>query len=230
MVQKQSTTPERANSKGFVYVGAGVFRGKKLQVVTSPGLRPIGSRVKEIFFNWIQFDVANRRVLDLFAGSGALGIEALSRGCQSLVMCEYSRQVFKTLQANYQSLNFAQLQQHYGFVADVKLQHTDSYAMLKTRNQHSAFDLVFVDPPFMQEQELAVLNDLAQQGYLAPQALIFLQLDAAYRNVMATLDTKRFQILKHKKLGNVLLYLLTFLPDGNAQSASVNELAEFEVV
>lgn len=208
MVKKKSTLHQNANSKGFINIQAGALKGKKLEVITSPGLRPIGSRVKDVFFNWIQFEIRGRRVLDLFAGSGALGFEALSRGCQSLQMYEYTKAVYDRLILNYRSLNLATLERNYGAIAEVKINLANSYEVIK-KPASSSYDLVFVDPPFMQEHELEVLTDLANNGYLADQALVFLQLDGAYAHLVSNLDA-RFSLTKEKSIGNVLIYLLTF--------------------
>lgn len=156
-MQKKSTSPQKANDKGYIYIQGGTLKGKKLTVVTAPGLRPVGSRVKEIFFNWVQFEIQGSRVLDLFAGSGALGFEALSRGCQQLVMCEFSKAVYDALINNYRGLNLQELQKTYGYIPKTKINLTDSYAYIAKPAQQR-FDLVFVDPPFMQERELDVLD------------------------------------------------------------------------
>lgn len=208
MVRKQSVLHQKANNKGYIYLLAGAFKGKKLEVLTSPGLRPIGSRVKEIFFNWIQFDIEGSSCLDLFAGSGALGFEALSRGAHFLQMYEYSPNVYKKLIQNYQGLNINQFEKIYGESPRVKIDQVDSYAKVKVQAQQD-YNLVFVDPPFMQERELEVLSDLANNKYLRNQCLVFLQLDGAYENAINNLDA-RFSVEKFKKVGNILLYLLRF--------------------
>lgn len=208
MVKKKSTSPEQANAKGHVNIQAGVWRGKKLAVHTHPGLRPIGSRPKEVFFNWIQFELRGRDCLDLFAGSGSLGLEALSRGAASVTLCEFGAPVFSKLQQNVAGLNLEQYRHWYDAEPTIKLERCDSYALVKTRAP-KAFNLVFVDPPFMQEKELEVLTDLAANGWLAQQTIVFLQLDAAYAGLVAKLD-KRFSQRKFKQLGNILMYLLDF--------------------
>lgn len=222
-IKKRSTSPQKANDKGYLYIMSGAFKGKKLEVITSPGLRPIGSRVKEIFFNWIQFNIAGRDVLDLFAGSGALGLEALSRGCNSLQMHEFNKAVYDKLLTNYRGLNLEQLDKIYGHRAPVTIKLGDSYQYIKQRAS-KAFDLVFIDPPFMQEQELTILNDLACNGYLADQALVFVQLDAAYKGVMETLPPG-FSHYKHKACGNILLYLLQYQQENTPAPA-----AEFNII
>src|SRR5438552_11893370 len=77
----------------------GRLRGRKWRFPEAPGLRPTPDRVRETLFNWLQLRIAGSRCLDLFAGSGALGIEALSRGASQVVFCESNRQVAKELQS-----------------------------------------------------------------------------------------------------------------------------------
>lgn len=222
-IKKRSTSPQKANDKGYLYIMSGAFKGKKLEVITAPGLRPIGSRVKEIFFNWIQFEIAGRDVLDLFAGSGALGLEALSRGCNSLQMHEFNKAVYDKLLNNYRGLNLDQLEKIYGHRAPVTIKLGDSYQYIK-QPASKAFNLVFIDPPFMQEQELTILHDLARNGYLADNALVFVQLDAAYKGVMEFLPPK-FSHYKYKACGNILLYLLQYQSTNSVSSTEFNIIA-----
>ncbi|RIY33181.1 16S rRNA (guanine(966)-N(2))-methyltransferase RsmD [Psittacicella hinzii] len=221
MTEKKSTLHQNANNKGFIYLQAGALKGKKLEVIMSPGLRPIGSRVKDVFFNWIQFEIKGRKVLDLFAGSGALGFEALSRGCSSLQMYEFSKKVYDRLILNYRSLNLASLTKAYGISPQVKINMADSYSLVKKPSAVS-YDLVFLDPPFMQEHELEVLTDLANNHFLDEQALIFLQLDGAYNGLLDNLDP-RFKVLKEKKIGNVFIYLLTYSVEKNKTFTLIDE-------
>ncbi len=90
---------------GSVRIIGGQWRGRKLPVHTSDGLRPTGDRVRETLFNWLNADLYNARCLDLFAGSGALGFEALSHGASQVTMLELEPTVAKQLAANKQLLN-----------------------------------------------------------------------------------------------------------------------------
>lgn len=224
MVKKQSTLHHQANNKGAVYIQAGALKGKKLEVIISAGLRPIGSRVKETFFNWIQFEIQGRDVLDLFAGSGALGFEALSRGCSSLYMCEYSKAVYDRLISNYRSFNLQSLQNAYKQAAKVEIKLTDSYAFIQ-KPAPKSFDLVFVDPPFMQEKELQVLCNLADNGFLRQGALVSLQVDKAYQHILQTIDS-RYTLRKQKSIGNIIISLLEY----QASKANADDLEDYQII
>jgi 16S rRNA (guanine966-N2)-methyltransferase len=129
-----------ANAFGSVRIISGQFRGRKLTVLSAEGLRPTSDRVRETVFNWLQFDLAGSNCLDVFAGSGALGFEALSRGVSSVTMLELDSDNFKQLQKNKQSLD----------IDNLNLIKIDALKKLTGLNEKQGFDLVFVDPPFHQ--------------------------------------------------------------------------------
>ena len=130
---------KNAVASGQIRIIGGLWRGRKLPVLNSEGLRPTTDRIKETLFNWLMFDVNERRCLDLFAGSGSLGFEALSRGASQVVMVEKDHQVAQQL-----SQNLARLPQ-----APATVVNTD--AMRYLASSATPFDLVFLDPPFHQE-------------------------------------------------------------------------------
>ncbi|MBN2647909.1 MAG: 16S rRNA (guanine(966)-N(2))-methyltransferase RsmD [Thiotrichales bacterium] len=148
--------------KGEIRMIGGDWRGRKLPVRMAEGLRPTSDRIRETLFNWLQFEVAGARVLDLFAGSGALGFEALSRGAQSAVFLEKSQENAQQLQRNLQYLATSK-----GLVVQ-----TDSLQWLK-RNAEQTFDLVFLDPPFHQSLMQLSLNLLFEYNWLNPQGAWF---------------------------------------------------------
>lgn len=227
--KKKSVAHDKANNKGFVYIQAGALKGRKLDVLDAVGLRPIGSRTKETFFNWVQFDIQGRDVLDLFAGTGSLGFEAVSRGANSVVLFEYNPQVCNQLKQNASRLNLAECQKAFGVTPQINIFNTDSYKQIKTKATKS-YSMVFVDPPFMQENELEVLDDLANNGYLVDEALVFLQLDATYEGLINSINPS-YRKEKFKKIGNVLLYLLSYHPKKSDSSTTKNSAnSEFVVV
>ena len=113
---------------------SGTARGIKLQSPDGYNTRPTTDNVKEALFNIIQFDIAGRRILDLFAGSGQLGIECLSRGAENAVFIDERRDAVKCIRENLKKC---------GFSADVLM--TDAMTYL---NSGEKFDIVFVDPPY----------------------------------------------------------------------------------
>ncbi|MFC5570755.1 16S rRNA (guanine(966)-N(2))-methyltransferase RsmD [Lysobacter yangpyeongensis] len=130
--------PSASAVPGKVRIIGGRWRGTRLEVPPAPGLRPTSDRVRETLFNWLQAAVPGARVLDLFAGSGALGLEALSRGAASAVLVERDAKLAAALRSTA-----ARLQG--GEAAHVV--QADAMAWLHGQ-AHGSFDIAFVDPPF----------------------------------------------------------------------------------
>lgn len=117
---------------------AGSAKGRRLQLVPGKSTRPITDRVKESLFNILGTDVADSRFLDLFAGTGAVGIEALSRGASHARFCDMERLAIKTIRANLA---------HTGLIDRADVKRMDALAMLKARAPESAFDFIYIAPP-----------------------------------------------------------------------------------
>ena len=132
------------------------------------GLRPTPDRVRETLFNWLQADILGARCLDLFAGSGVLGLEALSRGAAYLLAVEHNRVAAQRLRDNLALLGET--------AADVV--EADALRLLEAPPS-APFDLVFLDPPFADGLLPAACDLLEKQGWLAPAALVYLEQDAA---------------------------------------------------
>ena len=151
---------------GHVRVIAGSLRGSKLPVADAPGLRPTGDRARETLFNWLQNEVAGRQVLDVFAGSGALGFEAASRGASAVLMLEREPKLAASLRETAARLH-----------ADaVAVECTDALAWL-ARPAQPRFDLAFLDPPFQAGLHAAAARAL--QPWLAPRAWVYVELAKA---------------------------------------------------
>jgi 16S rRNA (guanine966-N2)-methyltransferase len=147
------------HSKGRIRIIAGEYRGRRIAVPDAPGLRPTPDRVRETLFNWLGQSLAGLDCLDLFAGSGALGFEAASRGAARVVMVEHDRKVFQALRSMRDTLGARQ----------VELVPDDAFAYLKRTTD--AFDVVFLDPPFGQNALPAVLRQLRP----APGARVYVE-------------------------------------------------------
>jgi 16S rRNA (guanine966-N2)-methyltransferase len=133
------------NPRGKVRIIAGEYRGRRIDVAQNPDLRPTPDRVRETLFNWLGQWLDGLACLDLFAGSGALGFEAASRGAARVVMVEQDRAVFRNLRKTRD-----------GIGADrVELVNDDALAYLR---KAESFDLVFLDPPFRQNALPAVFR------------------------------------------------------------------------
>jgi len=148
---------------GHVRVIAGRLRGSKLPVAESAGLRPTGDRARETLFNWLQDEVAGRAVLDAFAGSGALGFEAASRGAASVLLLEREPRLAASLRESATRLH----------AEAVQVECVDALAWL-SRPPRTRFDLVFLDPPF--DAGLHAAAAQAVQPWLAAQAWVYVEL------------------------------------------------------
>lgn len=182
----------KAKKTGTVRIIAGQWRGRRLAVPDLPGLRPSGDRSRETLFNWLQPVLRGARCVDLFAGSGALGLEAASRGAACVTLVENSRAAAQALRASVVELG-----------ADhVEVFEAEAIAWLRGQPPAS-IDIVFVDPPFgsgLAEQALAAL---AAGGCLAPGALVYLETDLQGPTAGAAWETHR-----EKRIGDVRMQLL----------------------
>lgn len=145
---------------------AGSWRGRKVCFAPLPGLRPTPNRVRETLFNWLRPVVQGARCLDLYAGSGALGIEAASRGAAAVVLVERDPRVVHTLREQLQILAADQLQ----------VIQADVGSWLS--GTPDAFDIVFLDPPFREGLLPAAIRQLEAGGWLAPEAWIYLEAES----------------------------------------------------
>lgn len=148
---------------GAVRIIGGHWRGTKLPVADAEGLRPTSDRVRETLFNWLQPVLHGARALDLFAGSGALGLEAVSRGASQAVLVEQDPTLADALRASVDRLQAS---------AQVEVVRADALAWLQLPLQ-GRFDVVFVDPPFADGRWQQVLVRLGP--WLAPQAWLYLE-------------------------------------------------------
>ena len=143
---------------------AGALRGRKWTFPDAPGLRPTPDRVRETLFNWLAPHLPGMRVLDLFAGSGALAFEALSRGAASAVLVEKGRAAAAGLRVTAE---------RFGLSA-ARIEAVEALAFLRSQPKNS-FDLVFVDPPFATGLHVPALDALAWQGVLAPGGFCYIE-------------------------------------------------------
>jgi 16S rRNA (guanine966-N2)-methyltransferase len=146
----------------------GNHRGRRLRFIPGRGLRPTPDRVRETLFNWLQADIHGARCLDLFAGSGALGLEALSRGAAHLVAVEHNRAAAQRLRDNISLLNEQ---------AAAEVVHGDALRLLRTPPD-TPFDIVFLDPPFADELLPEACRRLEQNHWLSDAAIVYLEHEA----------------------------------------------------
>jgi len=152
------------SNKGVLRIVGGKFRSRRLRVAARPGLRPTPDRVRETLFNWLGQELSGLDCLDLFAGSGALGFEAASRGAARVTMVEKDRAALEELERSRAALGASQ----------VEIRGGEAQAFLDSTR--ARFDLVFLDPPFRQNALPALLAELAPR--LQPGARVYVEADA----------------------------------------------------
>ena len=142
---------------------AGTWRGRKLPFAPVPGLRPTPDRVRETLFNWLSPVIRGTRCLDLFAGSGALGFEAASRGADEVILVDDHADVINSLQQQIGVLDARQVrvvQADYG---------------LYLRGQSRPMDIVFLDPPYRENLLPGCIEQLESGGWLADEAWVYIE-------------------------------------------------------
>lgn len=181
----------------------GAWRGRKLRFPPSPEIRPTPDRVRETLFNWLASRVSGARCLDLFAGSGALGLEALSRGAAHVTFVERDGAAARELRTRLQE---------WGGASHARVEQSDATRFL-TGPREAPFDIVFLDPPFASDllAESAVL--LESRGWLAADALIYVE--SAARTGLPALP-EGWTLAKAKQAGEVGYHLLTRAARGAA--------------
>ncbi len=159
---------KKANFKsasGSIRIIAGQWRGRKLPVVNVEGLRPTTDRNKEMLFNWLMHDVRDAKVLDMFAGSGGLGLEALSRYAAHCTFLESDAQAISVLKKNITTLD-AQ-------ASVIKGDAFQSVASLSTE-----FDIILVDPPFHQGLSQQAIDAIDKYSLLKTDGVVYLEQEA----------------------------------------------------
>ncbi|MEE9357744.1 MAG: 16S rRNA (guanine(966)-N(2))-methyltransferase RsmD [Sedimenticolaceae bacterium] len=193
--QKKTTEPTRHRGQANqVRIIAGEHRGRRLEFPDLPGLRPTSDRVKETVFNWLQPLFPGAACLDLFAGSGALGLEAASRGAGRVTLLDMSAVAVQQLRSHQALLGLKQ----------VRIEQADARKWLETTAE--PFEVVFLDPPFADDLLTICCRRLEDNGWLEPNARIYLE-----RNLHGpepSLPASWVQ-LKAKKAGEVAYALYT---------------------
>ena len=174
--------------QGQLRIIGGVWRSRKLAFPQRENLRPTPDRVRETLFNWLQADVPGSSCLDMFAGSGALGFEAASRGAGEVVMIEQDRDAASALTRNIKLLD----------ASNIQLVIADAIEWLK--NNQRAFDIVFLDPPYKADL-LGKCCEILEGGQsLAENAKIYLEHALGDDKIVIP---ESWECLKHKSAGQV---------------------------
>ncbi len=186
---KRTRTTGKKSQPGRVRIVAGKWRSRLLDIADVPGLRPTSERIRETLFNWLAPVIQGARCLDIFAGTGALGLEALSRGAAEVVFVEKSPVAAATLREHIAMLN----------ASEAAVNETDASDYLR-RAPLGEFDIVFLDPPFAADVHEDLCRLLVEEQVLSKNAWIYLEEDRAKP---AAVIPKGWQIMKTGLAGNV---------------------------
>lgn len=216
---KQLKTPalKHARGRGHVRIIGGQWRGRKLDVADVEGLRPTGDRVRETLFNWLQFDIAGKDCLDLFAGTGALGFEALSRHAASVTFVEPASSAQRALAAACELLNVDVVRpaQHQGVPSNFSgaCLHANTaeqlLALWQAEKNSPVFDVVFIDPPFEMACQWSVLASLVPKQ-LAQTAHIYIESPFDSDCAVPVSMPSGCELIREKRFGDVVARLLLF--------------------
>jgi len=195
---------ETAGSAGRLRIVGGVWRSRIIEVPERPDLRPTPNRVRETLFNWLGQELTGLACLDLYAGSGALGFEAASRGAARVVMVERDRVALRALERNRALLHAMQ----------VEIVPGDALDYLARPGVAARFDVVFLDPPFRQNVFPDLLRGLPKR--LAPGARVYVE-------AAAPLETEPpWRELKRRRAGQVSYQLLRWEGDEQSHQGGVS--------
>ena len=193
----KKTAHKRPGQGGSLRIIGGQWRGRKLKFPDAPGLRPTGDRLRETLFNWLTPVIVDAHCLDLFAGSGALGLEAVSRGAASALLVEQSPVACKALQQHRQTL-----------CAESQLQIVQADALQWLRQSPpQSFDILFLDPPFNSQLLPAAIEQLGQMGWLSAGARVYIE---SHRQQAPTCPNA-WHLLRAIETGQVLCQLFEFV-------------------
>ena len=193
VAKKPAVSPAIASLPREVRIIGGAWKRSKLPVGLLPGLRPTPDRVRETLFNWLGADLAGWRCLDAFAGSGALGFEAASRGAASVLLLERESRQARSLEESKLRLTADMLQ----------VMATDALSWMR-RSAPEAFELVFIDPPFG--------SDLLGPALAAAARLVvphgYIYLEAAHAYSAEDIAPLQLTVYRHVQAGRVHAHLL----------------------
>jgi len=165
-----------------------------LAIADVEGLRPTGDRIRETLFNWLQGEIVERHCLDLFAGSGALGLECLSRGAAHVLLLEKHPVAAKQLRQHCERLEASS-----GKVVECDVLAWLEGASMKSEQRIAPIDIAFVDPPFAANLWATVIDKLESSGILSPTAIIYIESSKE----QAITTPPHWELIKEKRTGQV---------------------------
>jgi 16S rRNA (guanine966-N2)-methyltransferase len=194
-------------------VVTGEAKGRKLKGPQTAGTRPIIERVKQALFNILSVRVEDARFLDLFAGTGSVGIEALSRGASGATFIEMNTKALNLVRENLRITGLAER---------AETLHSDAFKFVQAHSRQEdgrasrAFDIIYVAPPQYQEMAARALALLDDSGLLAPGAIVIVQIHPKERVGVAALTLRRLALSDERRYGSTLLMFYTRQAEQNA--------------
>ena len=182
-------------SQGLLRIIGGSWRGRKLRFKPVEGLRPTADRTRETLFNWLAPTITDARCLDLFAGSGALGLEALSRGAGYCDFVDRAKSCTQQIGLHLDTLNAADRASLHTGTADQFLEAANG-----------TYDIIFLDPPFEKQLLQPICSKLAAASLLSPSGMIYLEMGA---NEVAPELPREWRLHRDKRAGSVIYQLYT---------------------
>ncbi len=193
-------------NNGVCRIIGGKWRGRRIKFDAADGLRPTTDRIRETVFNWLQPYIYHCRCLDVFAGSGVLGFEAISRGAQYAAFIEQNKKTVERLKDNIRTLA----------IENASVYHHDALSWLQSaeavKREDDKFDLVFLDPPFDSDLLAKSCKLLSTSGCLAEDAIIYVE----HNRDTAIELPENWVALKEKKAGQVAYRLFQNSPVGES--------------
>ena len=158
------TRRNNSKNRGKVRITSGEWKNRNLEVPDIDGLRPTSERVRETLFNWLMPSIHKSVCLDLFAGSGSLGFEALSRGAKHCTFVEKSKLAFSQIKTTRTSLNAVNSEVH----------NCDAIDFLSSVHNHN-FNLVFLDPPFSDDYLISSIESIHEYQLVSSGGYIYIE-------------------------------------------------------
>ena len=176
---------------------SGTARGTKLYTLEGKITRPTLDRVKESLFNIIQNDIANSIFLDLFSGSGAIGLEAASRGAKKVILCDKSKEAIKIIEKNIEKTHLNK---------KVELYNLDYEALIKTKIKEK-IDIVYIDPPYNSDFAIKSIKYIIEKELIDENSNIIIETDDD-KKVLENLKNIEVEITDKRKYGRAILIFL----------------------
>jgi len=188
------TRRNNSKNRGKVRITSGEWKNRNLEVPDIDGLRPTSERVRETLFNWLMPSIHKSVCLDLFAGSGSLGFEALSRGAKHCTFVEKSKLAFSQIKTTRTSLNAVNSEVH----------NCDAIDFLSSVHNHN-FNLVFLDPPFSDDYLISSIESIHEYQLVSSGGYIYIEINK--NNDLSDLPDN-WSVIRKKIYGNVCFILI----------------------